>query len=179
MKRFCWALVLIATSAATARGGEVTISGSGSWGPNAPVSAYSAPNASWSFSVDVVNPVDGFPTTSISNAVYDLNGVPVAPAMTSIFFYSAAEGGGIDLNFADNNTVSLYTSNGISVIDSNGGFIFGTYNIQIAMNDGDAAGVGSVVIGAAVPEPSTLVSLSAGLLCVSAAGIRSRRRLAA
>jgi PEP-CTERM motif len=176
MKRFCWTLVLIGTFAATARGGEVTVSGAGMWGSDAPTTAYSAPDTSWSFSVNVANPVDGVPTFSISNAVYLLGGSPAGAAMTSIFFYTSAEGGGIDLNFADNNTVSLY---GSSVIDDSGNFLPGTYSVQIAMNDNDAVGVGGVVIAAAVPEPSTLVSLSVGLLCVAAAGIRSRRRPAA
>jgi hypothetical protein len=175
MKRFCWALVLIATSAATARGGEVTITGAGVWDDGTPPTPYSASGETWSFSVTVPSPLDANPTSMISNAVYDLNGVAVG-TMVSVTFYTAAMGGGFDLNFADLNTVSL---SGPAVIDANNNVLPGGYQMSIAMNDGSPTGMGGVVIGAAVPEPSTLVSLSAGLLCAAVAGIRSRRRLAA
>jgi hypothetical protein len=175
MKRFCWALVLIGTIAATARGGEVTITGAGVWGEGTQETPYSAPGLAWSFSVTVPSPLDANPTSMISNAVYDLNGVAVG-TMVSVTFYNTGDPTGFDLNFADLNTVSLY---GPTVIDSNNNVLDGTYSMQIAMNDGPATGMGSVVIGAAVPEPSTLVGLSVGLLCVAAAGIRSRLRLAA
>jgi hypothetical protein len=176
MKRFCWALVLIGTFAATARGAEVTITGAGVWGEGTQVTPYSAQGATWSFTVTVPSPLDLNPTSMISNAEYDLNGVPVGTAMISVAFFTSDQGGGFDLNFADNNTVSL---SGPTVIDGNSNVLDGTYSMQIAMNDGPSTGMGAVVIGAAVPEPSTLVSLSVGLFSVAAAGIRARRRLAA
>ena len=178
MKRCRWTLVLIAMFAATARGGEVTITGSGTWDDTAMTTPYSAPNTSWSFSVTVPNPLDANPTTMLSGAEYTLGGSPAGATMTSINFYSAGQGGGLDLNFSDLNTVSLL---GAPVIDALLNLLPGSYSMQIAMNDGTAAGSGVVVVGSAsVPEPSTLISLSVGLLCVSAAGARSRRgRLAA
>jgi hypothetical protein len=175
MTRFCWALVLIATSAATARGGEVTITGAGVWSEGTMETPYSAPGATWSFTVTVPSPLDNNPTSMIANAEYFLGGSAVG-TMVSVTFYTSDNGGGFDLNFADFNTVSLA---GPPVIDSNNNVLDGTYPMQIAMNDGLATGMGAIVIGAAVPEPSTLVSLSVGLFCVAAAGIRSRRRLAA
>ena len=176
MSRFCWSLALTAMLTVTAAlAGEVTISGSGTWDDTAPTTTYSAPDTSWSFSFMVPNPLDANPTSMVSDSVYLLGGSPVGAPLASVTFFDSGLGGLFDMNFSDGAVVSLY---GAQVFDDNTLALFpGTYAATIGYADGASAGSGTVTL-AGVPEPSTLVGLSIGLLCVAGAGLRHRRRVA-
>jgi PEP-CTERM motif len=102
------AFVIITFGAAKAKADSTTISGSGIWGTGAPITSWSAPNDTWSFSFTLPNPTpvsffNGDPaelvTTAISNFSYILNGAAVNIPPANIIFFTTAEGGGFQIQF--------------------------------------------------------------------------------
>ena len=89
-----------------AKSGEAQFSASGTWGPNAPVSNWSAPGGTWSFSFVLPNPTAVFDggmndlvTTSILNFSYSLNGSAVNIPAADVIFFPLADAGGFDIDF--------------------------------------------------------------------------------
>ncbi|WZO99615.1 PEP-CTERM sorting domain-containing protein [Isosphaeraceae bacterium EP7] len=153
-----------------ARADLVTISGSGTWGADAPVSDYSAPGSLWSFSFDVPDPLDANPTSTAFNFQYFLDGSLVNTTLSSVEFFPLEPGGLFDLNFDDGNTLNfygdqVYTDPGLSLIP-------GTYAAIIDINSfaglPNGSGSGTVTIATTVvPEPSSIVSGGLGLLALA------------
>jgi hypothetical protein len=167
---------LIAQPAAHA--GIAAVSGSGTWGPDAPISLYTAPGDSWSFSFDLPDPLDANPTSMATDFRYFLDGSAVSTTLSSVEFFPAAQGGLFDLNFADGNSLNLYgaqaySSPGLSLRPD-------VYSANIDINSftgpPDGNGSGTVTIASVVPEPSSIVSGGLGLLVMAglAFGIRVR-----
>ncbi|HVO78607.1 MAG TPA: PEP-CTERM sorting domain-containing protein [Candidatus Bathyarchaeia archaeon] len=93
-------------AAGTANAGEVMFSGSGTWGPNAPVSDWSAPSGSWSLSFTLPNPVSVYDggmndlvATSILGFSYSFNGNGVNILPADIIFFLLADAGGFEVDF--------------------------------------------------------------------------------
>jgi MYXO-CTERM domain-containing protein len=156
--------------------GTIQITGSGTWNADAPTTDYSAPNASWSFSFDVPDPLDANPTSMVTNASYLLNGAPIAHTITSVQFYTPSLQGLFNLNFGYVGFVSLF---GPQVIDpSTLGLFPGMYPAMIDVNiqnriTGTGTGMVDVGISSPVPEPSSIISGGLGLL--AAVGLALRR----
>jgi hypothetical protein len=158
---------LVAQSAAHA--GSVTVSGSGTWGAGAPISIYTAPGDTWSFSFDLPDPLDANPTSLATNFQYVLEGSDVSTTLSSVEFFPLAVGGLFDLNFADGNSLNLYGAQVFSTPSL--ALIPGVYSANIDINaftgPPDGNGSGAVTITSPVPEPSSIVSGGLGLLALA------------
>jgi len=178
------ALIFIAAAALiaqpTAYGGIVTVSGSGTWGADAPDSIYTAAGVSWSFSFDLPDPLDDTLTSSATHFQYFLGGSAVSTTLSSVAFFSTDLGGGFDIDFEDGNSLNLYadqvySSLGLSLIPG----VY-TSNIDINAFTGPPRGSGSgaVTISVVVPEPSSLASGGLAVFSLAGLAIRNRRRTA-
>jgi hypothetical protein len=179
---------------APATAANVTISGSGTWIHAAPNTAYSAPDATFSFSFELPQtytpgndaPLQGGGTTGpdigistdFSDFHYSLGGTPVADVPDDIAFFSVAFGGGFALAF---HTISVEFYGPVD-IGSSGTVSFGQYALTPYIADQSQPyspvnqGTGPVTTSV-VPEPA---SWALSLLGLGAAGgvLRSRRRVA-
>jgi MYXO-CTERM domain-containing protein len=168
-------LALASTVCSAASAGTIAISGSGAWGPHTPSTTLSAPDATWSFTFDVPDPLPGTIdmygeyTSTVSKSQYLLNGFAVNDTIESLTYYSAGPGPGglFDINFA-HGTLSLF---GAQIYDSNLNLIPGVYGATIKDNLGSGQGI--VIVGV-VSEPSSMISGGLGLLTVL--GLASVRR---
>jgi PEP-CTERM motif len=183
-----WLLPLVALCSASANADTITYSDSGTFSASIPNSTFSAPSDTWSFAFQA----DSSPTLSevgmggfdfgFSNFSYSLDGSPIAITPTFIRFFSAANGGGFEICFS-----------GMTVATCSDGLGTGFFNTQMYSGPTSAptllpgsfdldefgAIVDSVgfdlpnttVLASAVPEPSTLIPLCAGLLAL---GVRRR-----
>jgi opacity protein-like surface antigen len=164
---------------ATAQSAEaVAITGSGLWGAGTPVTTYSAPDDSFSFSFDLPSPTESNPSGEITNFVYKLDGVNVATAADTPFitFFGIAQGGMFDLSFpVSGDDITLEgaqigfdragdDTSGNAITIRQGSFTFSA----TADFPGATTGTGSL----AVPEPASVALLTAGL--VALCGIRRR-----
>jgi hypothetical protein len=164
----------------------VEISGSGVWGATTPVSTYSAPNDSFSFSFDLPSPTESNPSSLITNLTYDLNGVDVASTADAplITFYDTANGGLFDLFFQtsgdDVSFEGAQIGSDASGTDTGGGPVFLTDAIDtpfLATLDFGSTPTGSGTLS--VPEPGSMLILSAGLVALRAARRRTRGKTTA
>jgi hypothetical protein len=121
---FAAALFAMALGSATAKADSATISGSGVWGSNAPVSSWSAPGETWSFSLTLPNPMpvtafgggtEDLMTTAVSNFTFSLNGSPVSIAPAFLIFYPQGLFGGFEIDF----TSGTDTTNGFACTVAN------------------------------------------------------------
>ena len=169
-----WALI----TQSVAHAGTLMVSGSGTWGPDAPTSTYTAPGDTWSFSFDVPNPLDANPTSMATNFQYVLNGSPVSTTLSSVEFFASPDGGLFDVNFTDGNSLNLYGAQVFSTSDLS--LIPGVYSANIDINSfvGPPAGIGSGTV-TIVPEPSSIVSAGLGLLAVAGLAFRTAWRATA
>lgn len=186
MLRLASILTVCMLAQTAAGGGTVQISGSGTWGPDAPSTALSAPGETWSFSFNATTPVDvqnGAATEPVSNPSYSLNGTPVvSETMSSVTFFDSSLAGLFDLEFpvsgSISDEVSLY---GAQIFDASGNLIPGSYPAAIDF-DGKAgppsgSGSGTVIVGASalVPEPSSVIGGGIAVLAVAGLGLVRRR----
>src|SRR5262249_2072826 len=115
-----------------------------------------------------------------TDAWYALNGTPVHDTITSIVFYGSSAGGLFDMTFASGGTVAFY---GAQIEETANDLIPRTYST--CLDDDHASsflgppygeGCGIVRVGAAVPEPSTLVSGGIALATLAALGLTGKWR---
>jgi hypothetical protein len=177
------ALSLLALAAAApAAANLVTVSGSGLWAGNAPVTLYSVPGESFAFTfqIEQTYPVAyadaGLKLTTAFQAYeYDLNGAPVAGLPLNITFFDSGFGGGLALSYSDHSVEFFGPDIGSS------GSISYFNNISFYPNIDDAPDAGGVVFNegsatlSAVPEPKTWMLSLMGLGVVGGM-VRSRRR---
>lgn len=152
---------------AVAEAGPITITGSGTWDSSAPtIGDLSAPNATWSFSFTVPDPLPNT-ITSVTNGQYLLNGNPVSETIAQVIFYPTSNAGLFDIVFSSGDVGSLY---GAQIYNSNTlALIPGNYSagIDIDGSGGPPNGVGSGTVnvpGVAAPEPSSLLAGCIGAL---------------
>jgi hypothetical protein len=107
-----------------ASAGTVAISAVGFSGPDAQVTPYSAPDAEFSFSFNLLNPIPGNPTTGTFFS-YFLNLTEVTfTQFIPVQFFTAADAGMFDLTFPDGDVVSLYSGDiGTSLTIPDGTFL--------------------------------------------------------
>lgn len=191
------ALVILSFGAAAAKADSTTISGSGTWGSGAPITSWSAPNDTWSFSFTLPNPTpvtffngdsNELITTAISNFSYTLSGSLVNIPPANIIFFTAAEGGGFQIQFTAGgfdttqnfacSVVSFceFDAFGDQLFTGTAPFItltagkilpvdFDQQGTQGSTNGGGATGTTTSFTGPkATPEPTTLSLLALGAL---------------
>jgi hypothetical protein len=171
------ALAAAAMTALPAAAGEVLFSGDGLFGPTiSTLGVVEIPGDSFSFSFDLPAVIASNPTTQVTNSHYFVDGTEVTTEpLTSVTFYPASLGGGVDLNFDPGDTVSLYTSdaNGFADLGSNLTITPGHYTFVL---DGSSyAGEGELTVSSA-PEPAAWALMISGF---GLAGAALRRRRAA
>lgn len=154
--------------AGTAAAQPVVFNASGTWDADAPVSALSAPGASWALSFALPSLVPGNPAAAIGSFSYALGGVMQALAPTSVAFFGAADSGMFDLSFGTGPSFSAYGSD----ILAGGSLLPGTYEIFVGVDGGLPVGSGALVL-TAVPEPASAWSLLLGLAMLAAAAARA------
>jgi hypothetical protein len=157
-----------------ARAGSIEISGSGTWDANAPLSALTAPNGTWSFFLVAPDPLPGTTdrfgdyTSGVADAAYLLNGTAVSDSIIGLTYYSPLFGGGFDIDFASGSVVSLdaaqvYDSNTLDLLPGTyGGEVFFLQPSPLFLV---GAGSGTAIVGS-VPEPSSVIGGGLGLFTV-------------
>jgi|SRR5208283_498514 len=174
--------------------GMIAYSESGTFAASAPSSPYSEPGETWAFSfLAYSNPVvisygNGGFDFAFSHFSYWLNGSPVAITPSAIRFFTAANGGGYFIclgplpcgNGVFPNglgtggfTQQLYSGPNSAPTLLTGTFSF-AYGVGVVVNSVGADAGSNTLVASPVPEPSTIVSLSAGLLALG--GLRLGRR---
>ena len=151
----------------------VEISVAGIWGTGTPTTTYSAPDTSFLIDFDLPSPTESNPSALITNFTYELNGVDVAsPSDTPyITFYSTANNGAFDLFFPTSGADVTFEGPQIGFDggdDTGGGPVTvaqGVYSVEATVDfPSDTTGSATV----AVPEPSSILLLSGGLLAFRA-----------
>ena len=165
------------------------VSETGTWGPNAPTTTWTAPNATFSYSFLV----DSNPTVSsynlgmsfvapFSSFTYTLAGNTVATTPLGIQWYSAQPGGLFNIVFSGGIFV-IIGPQAYSGPENDPTILTGTYLIDgtkavfCCPASGDVPISGNVVISTVsqpVPEPSTLAFMFLAVGC--SAGFRLRHR---
>ena len=180
----CW----IPANAAT-----ISYSDSGTFTSATPTSTFSGPGEPWAFSFQAdTNPTvlefgNGGFDFAFSNFSYSLDGSPVAITPTAIRFFTAANGGGFFICF-------LAQPCGNGVFPNGLGTGFGSPQLYIGPNSAPTLLPGpftslpfavvlnsvafnqpNTTLQAVVPEPSTLLTLAAGLLVLGGRRLGWRR----
>ena len=182
------ALAAALSPLAAAADATYLVSESGVFASNAPTTAESAPNATFSYSFLIdANPVVNYVTNftgpdcgfdaQFSDFTYQLNGASVPVVGPDVQFYGTAFGGGANISFADNDNFFLYTADATQFYT--GTFedptitpgIYGLDPTQ-SLFETDYAGTNATPVSGnlaitATPEPSTLLLLSTGLAGMS------------
>ena len=172
----------------------ILLNGSGTFSGTTPSSAFSAPNQTWSFnflvdsspSVSNVNPGSGF-DVSFSNFTYFLNGSPVVILPANVRFFNTAFSGMFNVCFAPPCSGTSSPTNGFEFIGpqmftgsestplmSTGSFTSTSFSVFVNSAAALQSSTTIQAVGSGVPEPSTLLTLGAGLLAL--AGRRLCRR---
>ena len=167
--------------------GVAQISGTGTWGAGAPTTDFSAPDSTWSFWVDVNNPLDGISSTDridlvpILQGVFYLNGVAVGVTPTTMTFYDVSSNGLFDMLF--DGSSDFFSAYGPVLFDNttDKNLIYGTVSsapVDVNANGYNSGGLGTgSFTTSAVPEidPAGMGSVLA--LVTGALGLLERRRL--
>jgi PEP-CTERM motif len=187
-----WLLPLVALCSASAHANTITYSDSGTFSASIPNSTFSAPSDTWSFAFQA----DSEPTVSeagmggfdfeFSNFSYTLDGSPVAITPTFVRFFSAGNGGGFEICFSGMSvatcsdglgtgffTTQLYTGSTSAPTLLTGSFDLDEFGAVV-----DSVGFDlpkTTVLASAVPEPSTLIPLGAGILALGVRRLYWRR----
>jgi hypothetical protein len=170
------AITLALVIAPTASADTVTVTGSGTWDASTPTTAYSASDATWSFSFNLPDTISSNPSTQVTNFTYDLNGTQVTDSLPGgVLFYSVAQSGGFDLfvptdSVSGASIISLFFS---ADVGSSLSIVYGTNDAQIALNDGELPGSGEGAVSI-TPEPPSILLFGTALLL--AGGLFYRRR---
>ena len=177
-----------------AHASTILYSDSGTFTAVTPSSSFSGPSAAWTFDFQAdSNPAvlevgNGGFNFEFSNFSYSLNSLPVAITPTFIRFFSAPNGGGFEICFSG--TSAATCSNGLGTTSFGPQMYTGPNSAPTLLpgaftSDSLAVIVNSTVydlgnttvqataIPAAVPEPSTFLTLAAGLLAL---GVRRYSR---
>jgi PEP-CTERM motif len=162
-----------------------TISASGTWGDGTPITSFSQPGASWSFSFDLPNPISSNPTDQATHFSYITDGTAFFFPSVVVQFFPADLAGMFDLTFPDGDVFSLYGAD----IGTSLTLVAGQYNVEAGMQMLPASGIGTATVSllgpvvtgfgaGAVPEPSTWVMMLLGFAALGFAGYRTSRKRA-
>jgi hypothetical protein len=179
-----WLLIPIAAHAAL-----LEVSESGTWGPGAPTTTWSAPNTTWQYlyfvqsNPSVSNVAAG---TSFSPAFtgfsYTLGGSPVATTPTGITFFNSNLGGLMNIDFSGG-VFGIEGGQAYSGSESAPTILTGTYPISGAdfvSGENSQPFTGDVIIADAntAPEPSTFsLTLIAAIFGTAFWRLRRRARV--
>jgi hypothetical protein len=132
------AFSVLVLGVAGSRADTVVIAGSGTWNTDAPISTWSAPGDTWSFSLTLPNPVAAEPpmdsplVTDIVSFSYLLDGTAVTIPPDSVTFFASDNGGGFQVNFSAG---GVDTTNGFACSDpSLGPCSFDVFGDQLYTN---------------------------------------------
>jgi hypothetical protein len=172
-------VLALALGAVSASADTLVVSESGVFAANAPITAESAPNESWSFSflissTPVVNYVTNFGgpdcgfDTQFSDFNYTLNGAPVAVVGPDVQFFDSAVGGGGTVFFADLDNFQLFTAQVFTGTFENPTMVQGIYPIDPTQSvfQTDFMGSNATPLSghlSITPEPSSFLLLASGL----------------
>ena len=183
-------LFFLALSWVPAHAGTILYTDSGTFTASTPSSVFTGPGETWAFSFEAeTNPtvlefgMGGF-DFAYSDFSYLLNGSPVAITPSFIRFFSPNNGGGFYICFngttVQNCTEAMGTGNFVPAVytgtTSAPTLLTGSFpgELGVAVGSGGADEGPTTLIGTAVPEPSTLLTLAPFL--VALAGRRLYRR---
>jgi len=176
----CWA---------PAHAGTISYSDSGTFSASTPSSAFSGPSETWAFAFQA----DSNPAVSdvgmggldfaFSSFSYSLGGAPVAITPTFIRFFSGTNDGGFAICF-DGTTFAtcseglatdgpqMYTGTTSAPTLVPGTFVQDGLSVIV---DSTTFSEPNTTLQATVPEPSTLLTLAAGLLALGGRRLHRRR----
>jgi hypothetical protein len=172
------AATLVVGAANQASAALYEFAGSGTWDSSANNTTYSAVGGSYSFVFNYEST-----TGAATNFQYTLNGSTFSANLSGVEFFSAGDGGGFDVNFANGDALSFFnalTSGGIAPPDFTSGIIPGAFDTNIVIfggNDGNSVGSAHIVV-AAVPEASTWAMMLLGFFGVGFMAYRNRAKSA-
>lgn len=161
---------------------------SGTWGATAPVSTWSAPNESWSWSFTIdSNPTPTFYVTGvefvapITSFTYVLNGSAVATQPSSVLWITGGLGGMFEVGFSGNamfalSDVQAYTGPESAPTIIPGAYVLNSSQSQAEVGEYDQLISGTVTITPEdlnAPEPAALALALMGAAAL--AGLRRRR----
>ncbi len=187
-RRFLLAVVLCWLPAHAA---TISYTDSGTFTASTPTTPFSAPSEAWAFAFQAnSNPTildfgNGGFDFAFSNFSYSLNGSLVAIMPTSIRFFTAANGGGFFICFGTQPCGNGVFPNGLgtgfggpqlySGPNSAPTLLPGSFTLPFAVAVNSISyDQGNTTLLAAIPEPSTLLTLAIGLVVLG--GRRSHRR---
>jgi hypothetical protein len=184
--------VALIAACGTAGAGTLTISTSGQFSGSDTPGTLVVPNALFNLSFDLdtpTTPLTGTVTSlgfdvAVTNFVYDLAGAPVLVSPDEIRFNTLANGGGFDITFGSGLTAQefdfqgdqLFTGTTAAPVFGVGSFPVSSwmYSDPVNFDMGTAVPepISVATAAGAVPEPSTYVLISAGLLTLGAIRLR-------
>jgi hypothetical protein len=162
--------------------GAITISDNGTFSAGTPTSTYSAPGETWAFSFTVAtNPtVSGvlagdYFSAAFTGFTYSLNGAALAITPSNIEFFNGGDGGLFNICMISTACNSgfyfsgpqMYTGSEFSPTMLSG--MFTSTNLAINTGTGYVTQPNTTVqaVGSSVPEPSTFLTLFAGILALA------------
>ncbi len=184
-----WLLAVLALCWVPADAGTIMYSDSGTFAAGTASSAFSGSSINWAFAFQAdTNPAvsdvgaGGF-SFAFSNFSYSLAGSPVAITPTFVRFFSGTNGGGFLICF--NGTTNGNFNDGLGTFGPQmytgltsaptlipGSFPQDVFNVRVNSNQ---YGQPSTTLVAATPEPSTLLTLAAGLWVLGGRRLHWRR----